>query len=71
MARLEALPSTSSEGVHDRVTTVSCQNTQDLSNPNESVKEKIKELFGRRHPSLPKHKIKPKQCVSNPLPIHR
>ena len=69
MARLEALPSTSSEGVH--VTTPSRQITQDLSNPNEKVKEKIKELFGRKHPPLPKHTTKQKNRVSKPLPLHR
>ena len=68
MARLEALPSTSSEGVHERVTTPSRQITP---NPNEKIKEKIEELFGRRHPSLPKHTIRPKQRVSKPLPICR
>ena len=71
LSRLEALPSTSSEGVHVHEATTSRQITQDLSKPNENVKEKIKELFGRRHSSLPKRETKPKKCVSKPLPIHR
>ena len=47
MARLEAaaLPS---ETVHGTIS--SRQIAQDLSNPNEKVREKIKELFGRKHP---------------------
>ena len=69
MARLEALPSTSSETVH--VATPSRHITQDLSNPNEKVKEKIKQLFGRKHPAMPKPICKQKNRVSKPLPIHR
>ena len=71
MARLEAaaLPS---ETVHG--TTSSRQIAQDLSNPNEKVREKIKELFGRKHPPMPKHTIiinKQKNHVSKPLSLHR
>ena len=69
MARLEAaaLPS---ETVHG--TTSSRQIAQDLSNPNEKVREKIKELFGRKHPPMPKHTInKQKNRVSKPLSLHR
>ena len=68
MARLETLPSTSSEGL----TTPNRHITQDLSNPNEKMKEKIKQLFGRaKHPTMPKQVVKSsktKPChVSKPF----